>query len=219
MFIGHYALGLASKKINKAPSLATMFLAVSFLDLLWPIFVLCGFETFHIDVGNTKLTPLNFESYPYSHSLLMTIAWSLVFGLTYFFITKNRQGSVLLFGLVFSHWILDFITHRPDLPITPFSDLKVGLGLWNYPVIEIILELGLFITGTILYFKTARPKRKIAFWCLIIFFLTIHLMNILGPPPPTVNAVAWAANLSWLFVLWAWWIERKQLTEVKTTNR
>lgn len=213
MFIGHYGLGLASRKIKESPSLALLFIAAQLLDLLWPVFVLLGIETLQIETGNTKLTPLNFISYPYSHSLLMSIFWGFLLGLIYFFITKNRKGSILLFGLVFSHWILDFITHRPDLQLSPFSDIKVGLGLWNYPVAESIIEFGLFIAGAYLYFKYAKPRRKIAFWTLIVVFLAIQTANIFGPPPPTESAVAWSANLMWLFVIWAWWIERKQLTE------
>lgn len=209
MFIGHYGLALAAKKNEKGPSLAILFIAVQLLDLLWPIFVLTGIETFEIEVGNTVLTPLKFTSYPYSHSLLMSVVWAVLFALVYFVFTKNKKSSILLGILVISHWVLDFITHRPDLPISPFGDMKVGLGLWNMPVIEIILETGLFLTGVYLYFKTVNPKQKIAFWSLIIFFLAIHFMNIFGPPPPSIKAVAWSANLMWIFVFWAWWIEKK----------
>lgn len=209
MFIGHFGLGLASKKLNPFPSLAVLFMAAQFLDLLWPIFCLLGLERFEIETGITKLTPLNFTHYPYSHSLLMAIVWGLVFGLFYYFFTKNKPGSLLLAALVVSHWFLDLLVHRPDLPLTPFSDLKLGLGLWNFPVTESILEFALFLSGSILYYKTVRPKRKISFWLLTGSFVVIHLLNVLGPPPPSINAVAWAANLTWLFVLWAWWIERK----------
>lgn len=209
MFIGHFGLGLASKRANKLPSLAVIFMAVQFLDLLWPVFCLLGFEKFQIEVGNTKLTPLNFTHYPYSHSLLTAILWGILFGLSYYLFTKNKSASLLLGFLVLSHWLLDLLVHRPDLPLTPFGGLKVGLGLWNFPAIEIFLEVGLFVLGTFLYYKSVRPKRKISFWSLIIFFALIHLMNLLGPPPPSINAVAWAGNLSWLFVLWAWRIEKK----------
>lgn len=209
MFIGHYALAYGAKKINKLPSLAIMFVAVQLLDLLWPIFVLLGFETFEIDPGNTALTPLNFTSYPYSHSLLMTVVWAILFASFYFTFTKNKQGSLLMGCLVFSHWVLDFITHRSDLPLSPFTDLKVGLGLWNAPIIEIILETGLFLIGVYLYYNTVTVKRKVAFWSSVVFFLLIHFMNMFGPPPPSINAVAWSANLMWLFVFWAWWIEKK----------
>ena len=208
MFIGHYGLAFGSKKIDKLPSLAMLFIAAQFLDLLWPIFVLTGLETFKIDVGNTVLTPLNFTSYPYSHSLMMAIIWGILFALIYFGFTKNKKGSVLLGVLVLSHWVLDFIVHRADLPLSPFSDLKVGLGLWNMPIIEIILETGLFLFGVYLYVKAVNPKRKIAFWSLVVVFLIIHFLNVFGPPPPSINAVAWSANLMWLFVLWAWWVEK-----------
>ncbi|HNS11903.1 MAG TPA: hypothetical protein PKM97_04765 [Bacteroidia bacterium] len=208
MFIGHFALGLSARKADKSPSLALIFIAVQFLDLIWPIFVLLGIESFQIEPGNTKMTPLNFTYYPYSHSLLMSIVWGIIFGLTYFVFTKNGRASILLFALVFSHWVLDFITHRPDLPLSPFSDVKVGLSLWNFPAIEIILEIGLFLLGTIWYYKSVKPRKKLAFWSLISMFLVIHILNLLSPPPPGISAVAWSANLMWLFVIWAWWIEK-----------
>ncbi len=219
MFIGHFGVGLAAKKISPAPSLAVMFIAVQFLDLLWPIFVLTGIETFKIEEGITKLTPFDFTNYPYSHSLLMSIVWGLLFGIIYYVITKNRRNSIVMFGLVFSHWILDFITHSPDLPLAPFGDYKVGLGLWNYPIIEIILEVGLFLLGVYLYYTSVRPKRRIAFWILIGLLLTIHIMNLnASEPPPSIEAVAWSANLMWLFVIWAWWIERGNQTTATKIN-
>ena len=208
MFIGHFGLGLASRKKETLPSLAIIFMAVQFLDLLWPVFCLLGIESFEIEPDNTKLTPLNFSNYPYSHSLLMALVWGFLFGLVYFLFTKNKRAAFITGLLVLSHWVLDLLVHRPDLPLTPFSDVKLGLGLWNSPVVEIILEAGLFIGGTILYYRTVQPKRKIVFWSLIIFLSLIHTMNLLGPPPPSVTAVAWAGNLTWLFVLWAWWVEK-----------
>ncbi len=209
MFIGHFAIGLLARKKEKQPSLALMYVAVQFLDLLWPILVLLGIESLSIDPGNTKLTHLDFEYYPYSHSLLMAVVWSVLFGGVYYLFGKNRQGAWLLAGLVFSHWILDLITHRPDLPLSPFSETKVGLGLWNYPAIEILLELALFGLGAYLYFKSSCFKRKVALGLLVLFLLVVHLMNLYGPPPPDTMAVAWSANLMWLIVLWAWWIEKK----------
>lgn len=209
MFIGHFAIGLLAKKNNALPSLAMMFIAVQLLDLIWPVLVLFGIESLSIDPGNTKLTHLSFDFYPYSHSLLAAFFWSVLLGTCYFLFTKNRKGSLILGGLVMSHWILDFITHRPDLPLSPFTETKVGLGLWNYPILEIFLELLVFGVGAFLYFKTPNFKRKIAFWILIIFLLVVHLMNLYGPPPPNIMAVAWSANLMWIIIIWAWWIERK----------
>lgn len=210
MFIGHFAIGLLAKKNNPLPSLAMMFIAVQLLDLIWPVLVLFGIESLSIDPGNTKLTHLSFDYYPYSHSLLAALFWSVLFGTCYFVFTKNRKGSLILGGLVMSHWILDFITHRPDLPLSPFAETKVGLGLWNYPILEIFLELLVFGVGAFLYFKSPNFKRKIAFWILIIFLLVVHLMNLFGPPPPNTMAVAWSANLMWIIIIWAWWIEKKR---------
>ena len=210
MFIGHFAIGLLAKKDEKLPSLAMMFIAVQLLDLIWPVLVLFGIESLSIDPGNTKLTHLNFEYYPYSHSLLAAFFWSALLGICYYFFTKNKNGSLVLGGLVMSHWILDFITHRPDLPLSPFTETKVGLGLWNYPILEIILELAIFGVGAMLYFKSDNFKRKLPFWILIVFLLVVHLMNLIGPPPPDTLAVAWSANLMWIIIIWAWWIEKKR---------
>jgi len=209
MFIGHYALGFAARRRGKLPSLAMLFIAVQLLDLLWPIFCLLGIETFQIDPGNTKLTPLDFTYYPYSHSLLMAIVWGALLGGIYYAVKKNSRASLLLAGLVVSHWVLDFITHRPDLPLTPFSGSKAGAGLWNHPAAAVVLELVLFIAGSLLYFFSVKPRRKILFWVLVLLLAGIHLANIFGPPPPSISAVSWSANLMWIFVLMAWWLERE----------
>lgn len=214
MFIGHFAAALASKKANKSLSLAMMFIAVQFLDLLWPILVLMGIETVSVQEGITALTPLDFTSYPYSHSLMMSIVWGALFGLIYFIFTKKQQNAIILGALVVSHWFLDLIVHRPDLPLSPFSNFKVGLGLWNVPLLEILVEFGLFFLATYLYYVTARPQRKAAYWLMIVFLFVVQLMNFYGPLPPDGNSVALGANMLWLFVIWAWWIERKK-TAVK----
>lgn len=208
MFIGHFAIGLLGKSKDPLPSLAMLFIAVQFLDLIWPVLVLLGIETLSIDPGNTKMTPLNFEYYPYSHSLLMAIVWSIGFGVVYYLFTKNKKGSWLLSGLVMSHWVLDVITHRPDLPLSPFTEEKLGLGLWNLPVVAIPFEVALFAAGIYFYLKHSTAIRKTSFWILAGFLLLIYFLNIFGPPAPEPMAVAWSANLMWIIILWAWWIEK-----------
>jgi hypothetical protein len=140
----------------------------------------------------------------------MAIIWGVVFGLVYFMVTKKRQNAVILGLLVLSNWVFDLLVHRPDLPLSPFSAYKVGFGLWNYPVLEIIIELGLFCEGIFFYYTTKRPKKKIAFWLLIGFLLIIQAMNFFGPLPPDAVSVAVGANFIWIFVIWAWWIEREK---------
>src|SRR5712671_4244163 len=130
MFIGHYAVGFAAKRAAPNASLGPLMAAPVLLDLLWPIFLLLGWEHVRIDPGNTAFTPLAFDSYPISHSLLMAVVWAVVFVL----LTRRvstRQASLWIALAVVSHWVLDWITHGPDLPLLPRLGPKVGLGLWN----------------------------------------------------------------------------------------
>jgi len=160
MFIGHFGVGLAAKKIDNRPSLGTLFFASQFIDLLWPFFLLLGIEKVNIDPDVSAFTPLDFVYYPFSHSLLGVLFWALLFGTIYFLIKKNLKSAVILGILVLSHWILDLVTHIPDLPIVPWSDFKVGFGLWNSVPLTIIVEGLIFIFGSYLYIKTTKAENK-----------------------------------------------------------
>ena len=211
MFIGHFAIGMAAKKVEPAVSLGTLFLAAQFLDLLWPTLLLLDAEHVSIEPGISKVTPLAFTDYPISHSLLAVMGWSLLFGLVYYFISKNKRASLLVGCLVLSHWILDAIVHVPDLPLYPGNSPKVGLGLWNSVVLTVLVEGIIFAAGIVLYIKTKRAlaqKVNAWFWSLVVFLLIIHVMNFLGPPPPSVAAIAWAGHLQWLFIPWAYMCDR-----------
>lgn len=144
MFIGHFGAGLAAKGIDNKPSLGTLFFASQFIDLIWAIFLLLGLEHVKLDPGNTAFTPLNFVYYPFTHSFLSVFIWACLFGIVYFLIRKNLNNSLLIGALVMSHWILDLLTHRPDLPLTLWNDFKVGFGLWNSVSVTIIFEDGIF---------------------------------------------------------------------------
>jgi FtsH-binding integral membrane protein len=213
MFLGHYGIGLAAKKPAKSISLGTFFLAAQWIDLIWPILVLLNIEQVVIQPGDTKLTPLEFIHYPYSHSLLFVLVWGIVLGGVYFLIKKNKRNALIVGLLVLSHWILDLIVHKPDLPLVPGGPY-LGLGLWNIPLIAVILEFIIYIGGVILYVNTTTPKDKVSkygFWSLIILLAVIYIVNIAGPPPPDVDAIGWAGLLLWLFVLWAYWIDRHRI--------
>ena len=211
MFIGHFAIGMAAKKVGPAVSLGTLFLSAQFLDLLWPTLLLLDAEHVSIQPGVSKVTPLAFTYYPISHSLLAVIGWSLLLALIYYFITKNKSASLLVGGLVVSHWLLDAIVHIPDLPLYPGQSPKVGLGLWNNVLLTILIEGAIFVLGVVLYINTKKRQGQnlnARFWSLIVFLIIIHIMNLIGPPPPSVAAVAWAGHLQWLFITWAWWADR-----------
>ena len=202
---------MAAKKVEPALSLGTLFLAAQFLDLLWPTLLLLDAEHVSIEPGISKVTPLAFTDYPISHSLLAVLGWSLLFGLAYYFITKNRRASLLVGCLVLSHWMLDAIVHIPDLPLYPGQSPKVGLGLWNNVLLTILIEGVIFVVGIALYINTKKRQGQNVngrFWSLIVFLIIIHIMNFIGPPPPSAAAIAWAGHLQWLFIPWAWWADR-----------
>lgn len=213
MFIGHFGVGFGAKSADRKISLGTLFLAAQFLDLLWPTFLLIGIETVRIDPGNTKMTPLDFTSYPFTHSLLMVCIWGLLFGGVFWLFKKNLRGAVVLGMCVISHWLLDLFVHRPDLPLYPGDSPMLGFGLWNSIIGSTILEGLIFAVGVWLYLRATVAKNRAGlwgFWGLVGFLVLIHLGNIFGPPPPNVTAIAWAGQLQWLFVIWAYWVDRNR---------
>ena len=214
MFIGHYGVALGAKKVKNAPSLGTLFLASQFIDLIWPLFILVGIEKVKVEPGNTAFTPLNFVSYPYSHSLLAVLIWAILFGLIYYFIKKNLKNSILLGGLVLSHWFLDLIVHQPDLQILPWDHLRVGFGLWNSVIFTIIIEGLIFLTGSYLYFQSTKERSKkgsIGIWSLLIFLVIVYFLNIFSSPPPSENIIAVVGLFMWLIVAWAYWIDKDRI--------
>ena len=213
MFIGHFGVGFGAKKIDPRPSLGTIFMAVQFVDLLWPLFLILGIERVEIKPGISAMTPLDFVYYPFSHSLLFGIIWGIVFGAIYFFFRKNIRSAILLGILVLSHWVLDLIVHIPDLPLFPGSSVKLGFGLWNSIAGTIIVEGLIFLGGAYLYFKSTKAENKkgvFALWGLIIFLILIYIMNIIGPPPPSAQAIGYVGLSQWLIIAWGYWIDRNR---------
>ncbi|GAB3171704.1 hypothetical protein [Telluribacter humicola] len=218
MFIGHFGVGFGAKSVRPAISLGTLFLASQLLDLLWPTFLLLGLEEVTIQPGITEVTPLDFTHYPISHSLLVVLGWSLLAGVLYWIIRRKREGAIqdaLIIGFcVLSHWLLDVIMHRPDLPLYPGDSPMVGLGLWNSLAGSVAVESILFITGVVLYVRSTTALDKvgsIGFWSLVGFLALIHLGNLFGPPPTNVMDIAWAGQLQWILVLWAYWVDKHRV--------
>jgi hypothetical protein len=211
MFIGHYAVALASKKAAPDTSLGTLFLSAQLADLLWPIFLLLGIKHLRIDPGNTAVTPLDFYDYPFSHSLVGSIVLSFASGLLYYGVRRYARGAWMVGLCVFSHWTLDAVVHRPDLPLLPGGNIYIGIGLWNSLIGTIVVELGIFLIALGLYLRTTSAQDRLGrygLWSLVIFLVIIWLANFLGPPPPNERAIAIAGNAAWLFILWAYWIDR-----------
>ncbi|MCC3155678.1 hypothetical protein LJ737_00405 [Hymenobacter sp. 15J16-1T3B] len=213
MFIGHFGLALGAKTAQPRVSLGTLFLAAQFADLLWPTLLLLGLERVAIQPGITHMTPLNFEHYPISHSLLLQLVWGAALGLGYGLLRRNWRGAALVALLVPSHWLLDLLMHRPDLPLFPGHSPLLGLGLWNHPLAAQLLEAVTFFGGLASYLRHTAARNKAgvyALWSLVAFLLLIQVGNLLGPAPTSVTALAWAGQLQWLIVLWGYWADRNR---------
>ena len=210
MFIGHYAVGFASAPLAPRTPLPWLVAAPLFLDLLWPIFLLLGWEHVRIAPGNTAFTPLDFVDYPISHSLATSVGWALLASGAYWAATRYSPGTIWIAIGVVSHWVLDFVTHRADLPLWPGGP-KVGLGLWNSRPATIVVEAAMFGASLGLYVLTTRPRDSVGRWsflAFVVFTLAMYVSSIAGPPPPNERAIAWVGLASWIMPVWAAWFDR-----------
>jgi hypothetical protein len=215
MFLGHFGLGFGAKRAAPAVSLGTFFVAAQFADLLWPTLVLLGIERVELQPGATVVTPLNFVSYPYSHSLLALAVWGLLFGGIYAAIRRSRLPvAITLALLVVSHWVLDYVSHRPDMPLTLNGPQRLGLGLWNSMQGTLAAEFAIFAIGVVVYARSTAPRDRagsIGLWSLVTFLMVVYAASIIGPPPPTAAAVAWSAEAMWLIVVWGYWVDNHRM--------
>lgn len=211
MFIGHFGVAFGAKAVAPKTSLGSLFLAAQFIDLLWPTFLLVGVEEVRIAPGITRVTPLDFVHYPISHSLLAVIGWGALFAAVYLLLRRYPRGAIVLGLAVVSHWVLDVIVHRPDLPLYPGSTQLFGLGLWSSVGATLAVELPILAAGLWLYLRTTAASDAVgrwALWGLAVFLLAIYLANIFGAPPPNVTTLAWVGQAQWLLVAWGYWVDQ-----------
>jgi membrane-bound metal-dependent hydrolase YbcI (DUF457 family) len=200
-----------------------LFFAALLADVLWPILVAAKVERVRIAPGDTAFTPLEFISYPWSHSLLMLCVWGLMLGLLYRAKTASGRAGLVVGLLVVSHWVLDWVTHRADMPLYPGGP-RLGLGLWNSVAGTMIVEIAMFAAGVFLYASAtrARDRRgKWAFWTLVVFLLASYVADSLsGAPPPSVKFI-WISALiaTGVLLLWASWVNRHRETIGTTEPR
>lgn len=212
MFIGHYAVGFASKRLAPKTSLAWFLAGATLLDLLFPLFVILGWEHARFVSAPTVFLRISLDDYPWTHSLLMAGVWSVAFGLLCWAVTRARGAALVAGAAVFSHWILDFITHSPDMPLLPGGSARVGLGLWYSAAGTIAVEGLMFVAGVWLYASATRARDGVGRWALWGFVVLLALMyvgDLLSPAPPNTTAFALVGLvLGWALVLWAAWIDR-----------
>src|SRR5215510_9959715 len=223
MLVGHLALGLVAKRIEPKISLGAWMLAVLLADLLCFAFLIVGVEHFDAEPGVTsgRIVARNIY-FVYSHSLLMNAIWAALFAAAYFLRRRYARGAWLLFAAVLSHWLLDFVSHNPDMPLAPGTSAVYGLGLWNSIPATLIIEGGFWLLAIILYVGAAHPKKRAgiyAFWPVIALFTLLWYGNIKrGIDPNPVRAGIGGLILFSLVVAWAYWMNRLRPAHEEITN-
>lgn len=210
MFIGHYSAAFVAATSPKAPRLGTLFVAAQLVDLAFFSFVLLGVEHMRLVPGITAMNPMDLYNMPWTHSLIGALAWSAGFALLIRLWMRSNAAALIGGAVVFSHWLIDLLVHRPDLTLAggppPF-----GLGLWNYPAIEMPLEL-ILAYGTLAWFtrRTRGPWMPVA--ALAVAMAAFQAFNwfgpepatIVDPPPPSLAILGLLAYV--LLALLAWWV-------------
>jgi hypothetical protein len=211
VILGHYAVALAAKKAAPDTSLGTLVLAGQWLDEIWPVFLLLGWERVRIAPGHTAANPLDFVHYPLSHSLLAVLGWGMLLGRAYYAARRYRTGARIVALAVVSHWLLDVPMHQPDLPLWPGSSPVVGGGLWNSIAATVVVELGLFAAGMAIYLRTTRAVDRIGSWglgAMAALLALIFASGFFSPPPADERSLAISALGLWIFVGLGYWIDR-----------
>jgi hypothetical protein len=216
MFVGHYGPSLAIRSARPEIPLWLLFLAAQLVDIAWGTLVLAGVEKVRIVPGITAASPLDLYYMPYTHSLVAAVVWSIAAAVVCraVFRWKGWAAAAWVGAAVMSHWILDFLVHRPDLPLYDNS-MKVGLGLWNYAVVSIVLEALVLGGGLWLYLKSTKPLDGIGRHGPLVFAAIMFAMQVsmlFNPPPPSPAAVAISAlGAYFAFAAVAWWLDRHRV--------
>ena|SRR5688572_30070721 len=213
MLLGHYAVALAAKRYAPRTSLGTLILAALFLDLVWPLFILVGWERVRIEPGLMAASAFDFEHYPISHSLAMALVWATLLAGGYLVFRRYVRGAAVVGAAVVSHWLLDVPMHRPDLPLWPGSTTKLGFGLWNSAAATIFVEVCLLGAAVALYARVTQPRDRTgtrALGAMIAVLAVLFFVALFGPPPATDKSLALAGLVMWIFVPWGYWIDRNR---------
>lgn len=225
MFIGHFGLSFAAKKAAPKVSLATLFIATQFVDILWPFMLIFNIEKVAVTPGYTKVNSYEFLYFPYTHSLFMGLVWGILTALIYFLIKKDTRGAIVIGLCVISHWFLDLVVHRADLPITPFGNYKAGFGLWNHVAATLIVELIIFFGGLFIYTSITRAKNKKGsrgLWALAALLILVTISNTFGPTPPnsiTTLFISFIILMTILISLAGWVDKNRELSLSKQANQ
>ena len=209
MFLGHFGVALAAKKVAPKTSLGVLVAAGECLDLMWPVLLLSNVEHVRVVKGITAVTPFDFYDYPISHSLLTSLIWGALAAAVYFLITRYARGAWMIAALVPSHWVLDWMAHRPDMPLWPGNSPKFGLGIWNSWPLTLAVEFLIFGVGLFLYVRGTRPKNRLGQYLIWLWAAVLagSWVSTITGEPPSASAIAWLSLSIWLLVAWAGWAD------------
>ena len=211
MFVGHLAIALTAKRIESRVSLGTWVLAASLADLLaFPLLIL-GIEHFAVEPGTMSNRVVG-QNIAYSHSLLTVAAYSALFAVVYFLRRRYWRGALLLSCVVLTHWFLDVVSHRPDMPLAPGVSVVFGLGLWNSLPATLLVEGGFWLLSVILYVRATRARSRAAhfvFWIGIVLLTLLWYGNITaGMDPHPIKAGVGGLIVFSFVVAWAYSMNR-----------
>ncbi len=212
MLVGHFAVGLAAKRVAPAVSLGTLVLAAMLADVLWCAFMIVGVE--HVEFRQAMGAANYFRAtdIALSHSLLMDAAWAALLAAAYFLRRRAPFESWILFAAVVSHWVLDWIAHRPDMPLAPGTQTRLGLGLWAYIPVTVLVEGGFWLLAVLLFARSRHPTGRTgvyAYWIVVVLLTLAWYGNISGPPPRDPHIAPYASLTLFSFAIaWAYWMNR-----------
>jgi len=211
MLVGHFAVAFSAKRIAPAISLGTLVFAAMLADLLWCAFMIAGIEQVHYTPACGAANYFVATDIALSHSLAMGTLWAAILAAIFIvFLRRQIRATAIVFAVVFSHWFLDFVSHKPDMPLAPGIHTYLGLGLWNSIPATLLLEGSFWLCALIVYARSSKPRKRTAayfYWLPAAVLTLLWYNNLAGPPPPDPHtAPAVALSLFLLTVLWAYWI-------------
>jgi hypothetical protein len=216
MFVGHYAASLALKTCEKRASLGVLFLAVQFVDILFFPFVLLGLERMNIIENFTQSTHFELVYMPYTHSLVASLIWAgVAYAVSRWLIVREKSVALVIALAVFSHWLLDFVVHTPDLPLWNDASLKLGLGLWNNAIATYVAETALLLVALWFYLRSTAATSAIGKYGMsvfVVFLLLVNVVNVFGPMQGDSKLVLAISALTsyFLFAAVAYWLATKR---------
>lgn len=219
MFIGHFGVAFAAKRVRNRVPLWLLFLAVQLVDVAWGLFVWLGIEKVAVSPGILPTNHLDFQYYPYTHSLIATLGWSAVVYLLFrYWFFRNHPDpncSARVMGLlVFSHYPLDVLVHRADMPIGFGDSPKIGLEIWGSVPLTFIIEIGFFLIGFLLYMSGTKAKTKAGnwgWWLFAVLLVGMWVGTIFGPPPTDITMMVISGLIMFIALFWiVSWLEKKR---------